>query len=412
MSLQSFPSSVQTPTPGSRRDWRRWLRAGTCPALSPTALVVLAASWFTLVLNAGFWTATTGRLAAGAAGSPLLIAQLFGFLLCVNVLLIGLFRFPWVLKPALVCLLLACSAAAYFMREYRIMIDDDMLRNVLQTDRLEVQGLLSPTLWLTMLVLGVLPAALVWRARLRWAGPVRTTLQTVGLCALSTVLALASLAIDLKAAAPFIREQGKALRWHAMPLNLMLASAYLLRDAEGVTSSGPLERIASTVRLGADDGPPSRSVLILVVGETARAMNFSLNGYARPTNPMLATLPVTSFTQVSSCGTATATSLPCMFSDLSRAAFAGGRARNRENLLDIAKRAGYRVVWVDNQAGSKGVSARVENRVVVAPGGAGAEASDLELIPAFEQLLGLPDRHLLVVLHQMGSHGPEYHKRS
>jgi lipid A ethanolaminephosphotransferase len=55
---------------------------------------------------------------------------------------------------------------------------------------------------------------------------------------------------------------------------------------------------------------------ILVVGETARAANFSLNGYTRPTNPELAKEDVISFANASSCGTATAISVPCMFLDV------------------------------------------------------------------------------------------------
>ncbi|MGE0316167.1 MAG: phosphoethanolamine transferase, partial [Lautropia sp.] len=409
MNPPSVPDTAAAGPATGARAGSRWPRPA---ATTPTRLTLYAAAWFTLVLNTAFWRLVAGRLDQGVGGSPMLVAQLVVFLLSLTVFLLSFFRFPWLLKPALVPLLLCSSAAAYFMNEYRIMIDNEMLRNVLQTDRLEVQGLLSWTLLAYVLALGVLPAWLVLRTRVRWAGPLRNGAQTLGVLAVALAISLASLLVDFKASAPFLREQGKELQWRALPLNLMLGVAWLARDGRAMASPKPFEQVARRVKLDPVAEADAPSVTVLVVGETSRAANWSLNGYARPTNPMLATLPVTSFTQVSSCGTATAISLPCMFSGLGRAEYAWGKADNRENLLDIAKRAGYRVVWVDNQAGSKGVSARVENRVVVAPGDSGAEASDLELIPAFEQLLGLPDRHLLVVLHQMGSHGPEYHKRS
>ena len=96
-------------------------------------------------------------------------------------------------------------------------------------------------------------------------------------------------------------------------------------------------------------------MLVLVVGETARAANFSLLGYARATNPELARLDVTAFSNVTSCGTSTEVSVPCMFSPYGRADYDERRIRNSEALLDVLVRAGYRVHWIDNQSGCKGV---------------------------------------------------------
>ncbi|WP_301338403.1 sulfatase-like hydrolase/transferase, partial [Salmonella enterica] len=52
----------------------------------------------------------------------------------------------------------------------------------------------------------------------------------------------------------------------------------------------------------------------MVVGETVRAANWGLSGYERQTTPELAARDVINFSDVTSCGTDTATSLPCMFS--------------------------------------------------------------------------------------------------
>lgn len=60
---------------------------------------------------------------------------------------------------------------------------------------------------------------------------------------------------------------------------------------------------------------PYKTVLIMVAGETARAKNFSLNGYTQKTNPLLEKQDVVNFSSVKSCGTATAISLPCIFSN-------------------------------------------------------------------------------------------------
>ena len=61
-----------------------------------------------------------------------------------------------------------------------------------------------------------------------------------------------------------------------------------------------------------------------------------------------------------SCGTSTAASLPCMFSPLGRSAYLDQK-QPQENLLDVAQRAGLAVLWIDNQAGCKGLCDRVPN---------------------------------------------------
>ncbi|MBP0685725.1 sulfatase-like hydrolase/transferase, partial [Mycobacterium tuberculosis] len=82
---------------------------------------------------------------------------------------------------------------------------------------------------------------------------------------------------------------------------------------------------------------------------TARAESFSLNGYAKNTNPELSKqADLINFSQVSSCGTATAVSVPCMFSGMPRKDYDEQLASHREGLLDIAQRAGYKVTWIDN----------------------------------------------------------------
>jgi lipid A ethanolaminephosphotransferase len=148
----------------------------------------------------------------------------------------------------------------------------------------------------------------------------------------------------------------------------------------------------------ADAKPP---LMLLVVGETARADHFSLNGYARNTNPETTARGVISFTQVSACGTSTAASLPCMFLHLGREAFQA-REHEHENLLDLLQQAGLAVLWLDNQAGCKGLCERVPHEALLV--GLGQR---LAALPAERRARGL-----VLVLHQMGSHGPAYHRRS
>ena len=100
-------------------------------------------------------------------------------------------------------------------------------------------------------------------------------------------------------------------------------------------------------------------VIFMVVGETARAADFSLGGYQRRTNPELgAVTNLAYYDHASSCGTATAISVPCMFSSFDRGNFKVGEADHYLNLLDTVSAAGVDVEWRDNNAGCKGVCAR------------------------------------------------------
>ena len=211
------------------------------------------------------------------------------------------------------------------------------------------------------------------------------------------------------------------LRYQINPLN----SVYALLDLTVIPSdkpSGPLQplgtdaqilqRTASTV-----ERPP---LLVFVLGETARSQSFSLNGYERLTNPLLAKENITSFTQVESCGTSTAESVPCMFSHLGRVAYAK-RDQDFENLLDVLQRAGLAVLGIDNQSGCKDQCDRVPNintSNLQVPGHCEAgECRDTVMLTRIDaELAKLPAerraRGTVVVMHQMGSHGPAYFKRT
>ncbi len=160
----------------------------------------------------------------------------------------------------------------------------------------------------------------------------------------------------------------------------------------------------------------SKSLFVVVVGETARADHFGLNGYARATTPELAKVAdLINFPKAYSCGTDTAQSVPCMFSGLAATASQTTRPPARHNLLDILKRTGIDVVWRENQAGCKGVCDRVTTEVLTGlkhPTFYAYSENHDEIL-----LDGLPERRshwrhdTVIVMHMMGSHGPAYWKR-
>jgi lipid A ethanolaminephosphotransferase len=161
---------------------------------------------------------------------------------------------------------------------------------------------------------------------------------------------------------------------------------------------------------------PKSRLLVLLVGETARAGNHGLNGYARDTTPRMREAQGYYFADTESCGTVTTISIPCIFSGLSREEFTLLRGRQNETLIDVVKRSGARVIWVDNDSGCKDVCSAAEyldvtgwddKRYCREPG----DCYDEILLDGLEDRIRQGSGDTLVVLHLKGSHGPAYYRR-
>lgn len=390
------------------------------PGWRPGALVAVISLWLATVANWPLWRELVelGVLQGGKGWAFALSMAVT--LVGLHAALLGLLAWPRVFKPAAAVLLLAAAAGAHFMGAYRIVIDTPMLINVVQTDVREATDLLSIRLLATLLLGGVLPAWWVWRTPVAW-GPVWPRLgRNLVWLMVCVALVVAAVMASFAAWSSTMRNH-KQLRYLINPLNTVyalgdLAAQPFKRDERTVL---PLGRDAALGPLAA--ASPKPALLLLVLGETARAANFGLNGYARNTTPELAALPgLINWRQATSCGTSTAASVPCMFSHLGREAF-GNRRNNHENLLDVAHHAGMAVLWVDNQAGCKGVCDRVASAST-------ASLTDPQLChdgECWDEILlqglqaridALPaekrSKGVLLVMHQMGSHGPAYNKRS
>lgn len=160
----------------------------------------------------------------------------------------------------------------------------------------------------------------------------------------------------------------------------------------------------------------ARDLVILVLGETARSDRFSINGYNKKTNPLLEKEDVISFKKFYSCGTSTAESLPCMFSNLGHDNYKRSEALAKENILDVLTHSGdIKILWRDNNSDSKGVATRIEyedfrlssNNTIC-----DEECRDIGMLNGLQSFVDTTKtKDILIVLHQMGSHGPAYYKR-
>jgi lipid A ethanolaminephosphotransferase len=382
-------------------------------ALSYSSIGWAATAWMVTLSNLPFWSALIQAEGGVRDGNLLyLLSVPFAILAWVyaSVLLLTWGRAT---KPVLALLLIASAVSSYFTYAFGVLIDEAMITSVIETHRAEALDLSSWRMAVWVLTLGVLPAMFLAKIRVVRQRFTRELLTKTA----HFILAAACLALVLIANyqhyASTLRNH-RDLRYMLVPHNII---AGLYRYVSGHWhESGALEVVgADAHRLTSTPAATRPMLAVLVIGETARAQNFSLNGYERATNTELARYDVLSFSNVTACGTTTAVSLPCMFSDLGHMKNKSNTSIRREGLLDVLQRAGFNILWLDNNSGCKGVCTRVPHESMSSlPMDAlcrAGECYDGIFVRALQQRILQIEADTVLVLHMIGSHGPAYFKR-
>lgn len=380
------------------------------PRIGSVALSVLVSLYLVIFANATFWAKVTTHLAP----HPDAIAALYIAITMLFIAVITTFSAKYIIKPFLIFLVIAASLAAWFTDTFGVIVDSDMIRNAMETTPAEAQHLITAGFIVHFLLFGLVPVLLI-----AWVRVVhRTILQKL---LWNSVTVFACLAVFSLSAVGFSKEYTTAIRQHrdiVKSLNpvtpIVSAAKYFLQaGAEAKLVVQPLGLDAKI--LPALGGLHKPRVTIIVAGETARAMNFSLGGYQRDTNPELAKQDVVYFPNTTSCGTATAASIPCMFSQFTRATYTHSKGLANEGLLDVLAHAGVDVAWFDNNTGSKGAAARVKYvdlaKSVDPRYCKDGECQDGIFLDKLDEWLDGVKQDSVLVLHQMGSHGPAYYLR-
>ena len=368
---------------------------------------------FFTALNVAFWRQFSAALAPLDVQAWLFIAATAVTSLVLLSLFFSLFTPRYLFKPAITVFLLLTSAAAYFVNEYGIVIDGEMIRNIANTNTEEAYDLLTGGLILYVVGLGVLPALTLWALPISY----RPLWQDLWFKTKAAAVLLALIVLMLL---PLTGTAMSFFREHRMLLRALCSSELPERrcDLQPFAPGGTLHSrhaYGEDARKAPVWAKRTRKTLtVLVVGETARAQNFSLNGYGRETNPLLSKVPgLINYTQAHSCGTSTAQSVPCMFSGRGRAGYQ--TAAGQEGLLHILQRAGFSVLWRENQGGCAGVCKGVPTEALENAGRRrlfeAGDALDENLLKGLEEKIDAMQGDGVIVLHMMGSHGPAYYKR-
>jgi len=392
------------------------------PANRPASIVWPVAIWLAVMGNLPLWQ-RVHEVSQQASGEIALFAGLGLMVAGATAALLSLMAWPRLLRPVASALVVIAALNSHFMWQYGAVIDPTMLANVAQTDAREVRDLLTWSLPVTVILLAGPALWWIWRRPSLARGGLRQAGRNLLGAAFGVVVLAAATLGSYQDLASLMRNH-KSLRYMINPLNTVYAGARLAVER--------LPRQVHALEPVAQDAAPGSSylgqqrppLLLVVVGETARAANWGLNGYARQTTPALAQWQaggeLVNFSNVKSCGTNTQVSVPCMFSPLTREQGGDGNP-HKENLLDVLHRAGLAVLWIDNQSGCKGLCDRVPNATTRELGLPGlcenGECHDEVMLHGLDERIAALDperraRGIVLVMHQMGSHGPAYFKRT
>lgn len=383
-------------------------------AVRPEWVTLIASAFLITGFNLVLWKHLFEITATDTAG--ILMRLAFGAMIfaAFNIVL-TLLAFRPVMKPVLTLLFMVSAGVAYFMSQYGVLIDAGMFRNFAETNATEVRDLLSLKLFFYIVLLGILPSWLLWKTPVNYRRWHRELLSKVLVC-LASAAVIGSVALMNYQGLSSLFRNHHELRLMVVPSNYIGASFGYFRE-QVASARQPFIAVGEDARRNpAWQTHGRKSLTVLVVGESARAENFGILGYDRDTTPMLdKEAGLIAFTDVHSCGTETAVSVPCMFSNMGRKDYSASKAKNEEGLLDVLKRAGLDVIWRDNQSGCKGTCDRVTlddvSKLKDPALCANSECRDEILLQGLQHFIDNLDKDTVLVLHQMGSHGPEYFKR-
>ena len=158
-------------------------------------------------------------------------------------------------------------------------------------------------------------------------------------------------------------------------------------------------------------------VYVMVVGETARAHNFSLYGYPRETNPLLSKTPgIIAFPDAMTQSNTTHKSVPMLLSAASAEDFE--RLFHEKGILAAFKEAGFHTVFISNQQPNHSfidfLGEQADEHYFLKKDASSKENHyDADLLKKLDEILPETDasssshyryRKLFVVLHTYGSH--------
>ena len=300
------------------------------------------------------------------------------------------------LKYFTVLIMFLNPIALYFILTYNIILDRTMMGNLFNTNSEEALSYYHPKIYLYIFI-GLFFAYLLSRVNIKKSKRVELLKYGLGILVMGVLLLYLNASKWL-----WLDKHAKKLGALAMPWS------YVINSIRYKVRAGKANQKVILLPDANFTQNNKKMVVILVIGESARAQNFSLYGYKRETNPNLKHHDVVALQNSSSTATYTTASVHSILS------YRGDTSDSYEPLPSYLKRQGVEVIWRTNNWGEPNLKVSHYERksnLKLTCKGEGCE-HDGVLLTGLEESLKLDESNkIFYVLHTSGSHGPSYYEK-
>ena len=334
---------------------------------------------------------------SGSLNGVLLIISLVIASLLLNALVfyIGLYLLRTVGRWLLALLFTISAVAVYFINTYGVIIDRSMIGNVFNTNYEESSSFFSFGLLIYIVLLGLLPSLLLFKINVT-----RPTFKRFIIQVVVSLFLLGTIAFINSPNWLWIDKNSKTLGGLVMPWSFVVNTS---RYYNHINKKNKKQLLLPDATIKNEE----KSVVVLVIGESARSTNFSLYGYQENTNPLLSQIKNLNYFKTESCATYTTAGLKCIL-----------EYKNTSKLYEILPNYLYRndveVIWKTTNWGEPTVSIKDfedKNALRADCQGSNCEYDEILLNGLMAQIEASKKNKILVVLHTSTSHGPTYYKK-
>ncbi|MBC7439979.1 MAG: phosphoethanolamine--lipid A transferase EptA [Flavobacterium sp.] len=365
--------------------------------LKITHFVLLMSFLNFLFFHFPFFTFVFNNLDYKSFNGITIIISLIMLMLVLNAFVFYLIFFlsTYLGKFLLVIFFIISSVAVYFINTYSVIIDESMIGNILNTKYEESSRFFSIKLLFYVILFGIIPSIYIIKVniiKVEW----KQFLKTISFALLFILLLIIVNASNVL----WIDKNSKTLGGLAMPwsysvnLSLFYTHQYKKNQKEILLPNATIK-------------DNQKSVVVLVIGESARSQNFSLYGYPKNTNPLLSKIPNVSHFNATSSATYTTAGVKGILEHT-----------HTDDLYEILPNYLYRnnveVIWRTSNWGEPPVHIKkYQDRAILMPNckGEGCNYDEILLSGLKEQIEASSKNKILVVLHTSTSHGPTYSQK-
>jgi lipid A ethanolaminephosphotransferase len=350
-----------------------------------------------LFFHLPFYTFVYNNVDYKSFNGILLIVSLIILMLVLNAFMFFLFVFlsRFLGKFLLVLFFIISAIAVYFVNTYSVIIDESMIGNVLNTKYEESSSFFSFKLLLYLILFGIVPSFYIVKAKITTI-PLKQFFITISLSLLFIIgLAFANASNWL-----WIDKNSKTLGGLAMPWSYTVnLSLFYIHESKKNEKEILLPN--ATIK------DNQKSVVVLIIGESARSQNFSLYGYSKNTNPLLSKISNLYHFKANSVATYTTAGVKGILEHT-----------RTDDLYEILPNYLFRnnveVFWRTTNWGEPPIHIeQYQNREALLPFCKSENSNYDEVLFAGikEQILASKKNKILIVLHTSTSHGPTYSKK-